>query len=172
MEPIGRASADELNSYFATYVAQTQGNDLFGALAIATKEFIAVLDRVRPDREDFRYAEGKWSIKEVVQHVIDTERIFAFRALCFARQESSELPGFDENSYAANSGADARTLDSLVQEYKVVSASTEALFRSFRSPDLLRLGTANGSRMSARAIGWTIAGHCKHHVTILHERYL
>lgn len=172
MEPIGRPSPDELNTYFATYVAKTKSDDLLAALANAAQELVAVLEKVPPDREKFRYAEGKWSIKEVVQHVIDTERIFAFRALCFARQEPSELPGFDENSYAANSGADARTLGSLVQEYKVVSASTEALFRSFRSADLLRLGTANGSRMSARAMGWTIAGHCKHHVTILHERYL
>jgi len=172
MEAIERSAADELNSYFAKYLDKAQGDDLLGALAIAAQELSSVLERVPPHREEFRYAEGKWSVKEMVQHVIDTERIFCYRALCFARQEPIALPGFDENSYAANSGADARTLVSLLMEYKIVNGGTEALFRSFRPEDLLRSGMANGSRMSVRALGWTIAGHCMHHVSILKERYL
>ena len=172
MGSIERTAADEQSTYFGTYVAKAQGQDLLNALSVAAQELATVLERVPTDREGFRYAEGKWSIKEVVQHVFDTDRIFCYRALCFARNEHAELPGFDENTYAAYSGADERTLPSILSEYKVVHAATLALFSSFRPEDLLRIGTANGSRISVRALGWTIAGHCMHHVSILQERYM
>lgn len=154
------------------YVALVKGDDLPQALTRAADAVSKTLAGIPASRADHRYAEGKWSIKELVQHLIDTERILSYRALCFARQEPKELPGFEEDSYTANSGAAARDLTELAEEYRIVHAATLALFKSFSSEDLLRYGRANGSSMSVRALGWALAGHSTHHLNILKERYL
>ncbi len=133
---------------------------------------IKVFHSVPDDKWMYRYAEGKWSIKEVLQHLIDTERIFCYRALCFARKETASLPGFDENDYAAHSQADRRDAESLVDEFITVRRGTELLFASFDEGQFALEGIANNATFSVNAIGFIIAGHVAHHIKILGERYL
>jgi hypothetical protein len=124
------------------------------------------------DKFDFRYAEGKWTIKEIIQHVIDTERIFSYRALRISRNDKTPLPGFDENEYVINTDANNRHLQSLLTELSLVRQSTIALFKSFTPMQLERLGVASNNDISVRAIGFILIGHQKHHQKIFMERYL
>ncbi len=119
-----------------------------------------------------RYASEKWTIKEVLVHIVDDERIYAYRAMCFARGEATPLPGFEQDDYAAASGADERSLHSIMAEYAAVRHATIALFAGFSNEALTRTGVANGNRASVRALGWHIAGHELHHLGLLRERYL
>ena len=135
----------------------------------ATTEFIRSLPEAKLN---YRYAEGKWTIKEILAHHIDDERIYAYRALRFARNDQTELPGFEQDDYAAESGANERSLDDLLEEFAFVRKSTIALFNSFDDRVLTRSGVANGNVMSVRAIAYHIAGHELHHVNIIKERYL
>ncbi|OKL39788.1 DNA damage-inducible protein DinB [Pontibacter flavimaris] len=119
-----------------------------------------------------RYAEGKWSIKEMMVHLIDAERIFSYRALRFARQDKTELHSFDENLYAQTSKADARDINSIIAEYTSLRTSTIELFKSFDEEALQQVGVASGKEVSVRALGYTILGHEVHHQKIIRERYL
>ena len=118
------------------------------------------------------YAPGKWTIKEVLVHIIDDERIYAYRAMCFARNERKELPGFEQDEYAANSGANDRSIESILEEYEAVRNSTVALYRGFTDEALLRYGIANDNRVIVRALGYHIAGHELHHMKLITDRYL
>ena len=120
----------------------------------------------------YRYAEGKWSIRELLGHLVDTERIFAYRALCMARGERQPLPGFDENAYVENAGFERRTLQSLLAEYLAVREATVLLFGSFDGAALVQTGVSNGNPVSVRALMYATAGHEQHHAGILRERYL
>ena len=120
----------------------------------------------------YRYAEGKWSIRELLGHLVDTERIFAYRALCLARGERQPLPGFDENAYVENAGFERRTLQSLLAEYLAVREATVLLFGSFDGAALVQTGVSNGNPVSVRALLHITAGHELHHAGILRERYL
>ena len=133
---------------------------------------ISVLENIDVEKWDDRYEEGKWSIKEVVQHVIDAERIFCYRALCFARKETRELPGFDENLYANASKAEKRNKEDLIDELAIVQKSSVALFESFDEEQLSFSGIANGKSVYVEGIGYIIIGHTLHHKKILLERYL
>lgn len=136
---------------------------------LATTNFIRAL----PDLKlTYRYAPGKWTIKELLAHIVDDERIYAYRALRFARNDETELPGFDQEAYAVESGANERTLDDILEEFDVVRRATIALFNSFEERVLKRSGLANGNVMSVRAAAYHIAGHELHHVNIIKERYL
>ena len=117
------------------------------------------------------YAEGKWTVKEVVAHVIDDERIYAYRALRFARNDATELPGFDQDHFARYSGANARDMESLLSELAEVRAATISLFESFDDEMLLRSGVADGNRMTVRAAAYHIAGHELHHANGLRTNY-
>jgi uncharacterized damage-inducible protein DinB len=119
-----------------------------------------------------RYAPDRWTIKEVLVHVVDDERIYACRAMCFARGEATPLPGFEQDDYAAASGANERSLRSIMAEYAAVRHATIALFDGLAEDALSRTGVANGNRASVRALGWHIAGHELHHLKLLRERYL
>jgi uncharacterized damage-inducible protein DinB len=119
-----------------------------------------------------RYAAAKWTIKEVLVHVVDDERIYAYRALRFARGDRTQLPGFEQDDYTPLSGANQRPLDDILAEYAAVREATIALFRGLPEEALLRSGVADGKRASVRALGYHIAGHEAHHVSILRERYL
>ena len=119
-----------------------------------------------------RYAPGKWSVKEVLLHVVDDERIYAYRALRFARGDGAPLPGFDENAYAPLSGADRRSVGSILEEYRAVRAATIALFAHLPEEALDRSGTADGNRATVRALAWHIAGHERRHLAVIRERYL
>ena len=170
MPMIAKPSADEHAPYYGTYIALTAPDALF-ALTEQAKLTQALLAATPEDRGGHRYAPGKWSVKEVVGHLSDAERIFAYRALRFARADTTELPGFEENLFVPAANFDARSLADLAAELAAVRAATVSLFRSFDDAALLRIGSANHSPMSVRAAGHAIAGHELHHVAILRERY-
>lgn len=120
----------------------------------------------------YKYATNKWTIKEILVHIIDDERIYAYRALCFARNEKTALPGFEQDDYVAFSNANDRSISSILQEYEAVRNATIALFEGLDEVALLRVGVANSNKASVRALGYHIAGHELHHINIIRERYL
>lgn len=134
-----------------------------------TKEFIRSLPE---EKLLHRYAEGKWTIKEVLVHIIDDERIYAYRALSFARNDATELPGFEQDDYARNSRANERSIDDILDEFVAVRDSTIALFNGLDEEALGRGGVANGNFVTVRALTYHIAGHEMHHVNLIKERYL
>lgn len=169
---IVRPAPDEYAQYYHRYVGLVPDGDIVETLASQVKETAAFLRALPEERGGHRYAEGKWSIREVIGHLADGERIFSYRAMRFARADATPLPGFDENAYVPESGADARTLDSLVAEYEAIRAATVSLFGGIPSEAWHRSGTANGVPMSVRALAWITAGHERHHREILRTRYL
>jgi uncharacterized damage-inducible protein DinB len=124
------------------------------------------------DKLYYRYAPGKWSMKEVLVHIVDDERIYAYRTLRIARNDKTPLPGFEQDDYVPYSKADERSVESILAEYAAVRTSTILLFDSFNDDDLLRIGFANNSPMSVRAAAYHIAGHEMHHLNLTRERYL
>ena len=120
----------------------------------------------------YRYAPNKWTIKQVLVHIIDDERIYAYRAMCFARGEKTPLPGFEQDDYARNSGANERDIHNILDEYEAVRRSTIALFSGFTEFDLVKTGIANNHTHSVRGLGWHLAGHEVHHINLIRERYL
>lgn len=166
-----RPAPADFPAFYHRYVEQAVGADMFEAMRAAQEKMHQVLGGVAADRGNFRYGPDKWSIKEVLQHVIDAERIFAYRALRFSRNDATELPAFEENDYAPASQADRRTLKDLLHEYDVVRESSLLLFQSIPPEAIDRSGIANGRSITVRAIGWVIAGHSNHHATVLLERY-
>jgi uncharacterized damage-inducible protein DinB len=135
----------------------------------ATKDFILSLPE---EKLVFRYAEGKWTIKEMLVHIIDDERIYAYRALRFARNDQMELPGFDQDIYAHHSGAKERSIKGILKEFATVRNSTISLFKNLDDEALMRAGVADGKAMSVRAAAYHIAGHELRHINIIKERYL
>ncbi len=163
---------DKVPEFYHNYIQQVAYLTLADAFAQHRTGLPHLLQQLEEEQWSYRYAPGKWSIKEVVQHITDAERIFCYRALSFARGEKAALPGFDENNYAANSGADNRTKQSLLQEFDAVQKASSLLFSSFNEEQLAATGTANNKEIYVAAIGYIIAGHCRHHLHILQERYL
>ena len=141
-------------------------------MEISVHRFIHFVQDIPMDKHEYRYAEGKWTIKDIIQHVIDAERIFAYRALRFSRNDATALPGFDENSYVDSTKADQRKLQDLLTELSLVRHANIALFKSFTPEDLLKTGIASGYAASVRALGFMIIGHQNHHMKIFKERYL
>lgn len=166
-----RPSATEYNSFFQTYLNYTSGKD-YNILVQQYHERITESWAAIPaEKVNYAYAEGKWTIKQMLQHVIDTERIFAYRALAIARKEPASLLGFDENEYANNGTAAHRNWKDMLIEWRVVRQSTNLLFASFTEEQLKLTGTANGNPISVNAIGFILFGHALHHLHILKERY-
>ncbi|HEX5054352.1 MAG TPA: DinB family protein [Planctomycetota bacterium] len=166
-----RPPRDEFPASFQPYVDGVPDGDVLVHLARQGAATAALLRTVDEARGMFRYAPGKWSVKSVVQHVTDGERLFCYRALCLARGETNPLPGFDENLYAANDGAAGRQLADIVQEFVSVRAATGLLFAGFDAAAWARRGIANGKAVSVRALPWIIAGHELHHLSVLRDRY-
>jgi hypothetical protein len=168
-----RPDLSRVGSSFHNYINQVPEDDLMDAFEKQSASFIRFLETIPPEKFDFRYAEGKWTIKEVLQHIIDAERVFCYRALRFARKDSTPLPGFDENLFAANSKADKRNWDKLVEEFKVVRRSSELLFQSFDNEQLECNGVSTSNNPNyVLALGFIIVGHAVHHQKITRERYL
>jgi len=167
---ISRPQPGEYRSEFENYMKLIGERDVLSVLKDQTQQ--AFWHKIPNEKEHFRYAEGKWTVKEVFGHVLDCERIMAYRALSLARGEKQPLPGFDEDAYVAHAHFSERTLDSLAMEMHFVRASTIMLFASLREEDLLRKGVVNGKEISVRALAYVIAGHELHHIRILSERYL
>lgn len=163
---------NEYAGFFSTYIKNLNSINLIEELEISLHEFIKFVQNIPMDKFDYRYAEGKWTIKEIIQHIIDTERIFSYRALRISRNDKTPLPGFDENEYVDNSSGNKRSLQDLLTEMAVVRQSTLSLFKSFSNEQLLRIGTVSNNQISVRAIGFIIIGHQNHHRKIFEERYL
>jgi DinB family protein len=168
---IGRPASDEFAEYYGKYVANVPEPDPVAALAMQIELTAALLGRVSDADALKRYAPGKWSVKEVVGHLCDSERVFTYRAMRFARADTTALASFDENPYVQAAGFDRHPLASLVAEFRDVRRASLALFRSFDEMAWHRRGTASGKVVSVRALAYITAGHERHHVAILKERY-
>ena len=167
-----RPDATEHNPYYARYIALVPEGDAIEALENQIADALALLRSIPESKGDHRYGPGKWTIKEVLGHLIDAERVFAYRAMRFARNDRTELQGFDENAYVPAGAFGRRMLADLAAEWELVRRSNLALFRGLEAEAWRRQGTANGNPVSVRALAFIIAGHGRHHVAILRERYL
>jgi len=172
MKPITRPRPGDFPESYGAYIGGANGEHLADALHHASRQEAETLALVPAERWAYRYAPGKWTTKEVVQHIIDVERIFAYRALCFARNERGSLPGMDENAYQAEARTDRRPVADLLRESQAVRLATIELFAGFDDVALGRSGTANGNHFTVPAWGWIIAGHAEHHLRLIRERYL
>jgi uncharacterized damage-inducible protein DinB len=168
----GKPAETEYASYYGRYVALVADPDIVAALDHQLKSTRTLLDTISEEKAGHRYEPGKWSIKQLVGHIADTERIFAHRALRFARNDRTELPGFDENAYAANANFGDLPLSSVVEEYATVRQASIVLFKHLEKDAWNRRGIANKNEVSVRAIAFLIAGHELHHIGILKTRYL
>lgn len=164
-------SKNEYPDIYSIYIDLMPNAHLIEELEISLHDFIRFVQNTPMDKFDFRYSEEKWTIKEIIQHLIDTERILSYRALRFARNDKTVLHGFDQNEYAKNTNSD-RSIQDLLTELSAVRHSTLYLFKSFKEEQLLEVGNAAGYNFSVRAIGFIIIGHMKHHQKIFKERYL
>ena len=169
---IARPAKTEYAPYFGTYVDKVPDGDILSLLSRQIDETVKTLGKLSDEQASFRYAPGKWSIKEIVGHISDTERIFVYRALCFARSEKQSLPGFDENDYVAAASFDARSLADHLEELRAVRAATLKFFGALNAEELLRTGTANQKPYTVRAVPYILAGHERHHLGVVREKYL
>lgn len=167
-----RPESNEYPNFYKGYVDAVAGSDLLSILPQINQNTVKLLADLPEEKWDYRYAEDKWSIKEVISHLSDSERIFANRALRFARNDATPLPGFKQNDYVPQSNASSRSLTDIVEEFAAIRNATIPLFQSFTEEMWGRSGTASGGGITVRAIGFVIAGHEQHHQNILRERYL
>lgn len=165
-------TTEEYAPWYANYIAQAGDNDLIEELEISVHRLIRFVQNIPMDKFDYRYAEGKWTIKDILQHLIDAERIFAYRALRFARNDKTPLSSFEEDDYAVEANGSRRSIQDLLIEVAVVRQSTLSLFKSLTQQELLRIGIAADKPMSVRALGFVIIGHQNHHQRVFEERYL
>jgi uncharacterized damage-inducible protein DinB len=158
--------------HFENYISLIKREDIVHVLTEQVNEIQAFIAAIPAGKESYAYAEKKWTVKQVIAHLIDTERIMAYRALRFARKDKTQLPGFDENLFANNNDAAYRTLKDLAQEFKLVRESNLAMFKHFDEETLHERGNANGKECSVRALLFVIAGHALHHMNVIKARYL
>jgi uncharacterized damage-inducible protein DinB len=163
---------DQVPPFYRGYIENVKDLDVLDALKSSNENALKAIRSISEQKGEFRYAEGKWSIKEVLNHMQDAERIFAYRALRFARNDKTPLHGFEENDYAPKANAHARTVKQLADELAHLRMSTIDLYSSFDEEMLNREGVANNNKMSVLNLGYIIAGHETHHLNILRERYL
>ncbi|MRT15795.1 DinB family protein [Vitellibacter sp. q18] len=164
--------ASEFNPYYKTYIDLVSETSIPKALSLGMEEVAAFFESLPHEKWQYRYAPNKWTPKDILQHIADTERVFAYRALYFSRYPNADLKGFDENIFAENAMANEKSVATLLENYKAVRAATLSLFSNFNDDQSIRMGRANGSDMSVRAAGVIIRGHEIHHCRIIKERYL
>ena len=170
--PAGRPPADEYSGCNPAYVSLVPETDVSASLSRQPAELRALLAGVTGEREHFRYAPGKWTVREVVGHMIDIERVFGHRAFSIARADPAPLPGFDENAYAKVARADARPLSDLLDEFETVRRSNLFVLQRVSGQEWQAVGTANNAKVSVRALAFLLVGHVRHHMKILEARYL
>jgi uncharacterized damage-inducible protein DinB len=163
--------AEEYSAFYKTYI-DTVSENVLAEMEHHSISFPNFLKGISLDKASFAYAEGKWTIKELVGHVIDTERIMVYRTLRIARNDRTPLPGFDENDYVANAHFAERTLESLADEFAAVRKGNMYLIKSFNEEEINRIGISNNSPLSVRALIYIMVGHVNHHRKIIEERYL
>ena len=167
-----RPNTPDFPEYFARYISRVDADSLHEAITKHATDLEAFYTGLPEERSGFRYAPGKWSLKEMLQHVTDTERIMSYRLLRISRGDKTPLPSFDENLYAAHSHADDRSFSSIKEEFIAVRKATDLLIRSLSEQQLAASGTASSLPVTANAIGYIIFGHMLHHKAIAEERYL
>lgn len=165
-------SKTEYSSFNATYVNAVENADLIEGLEKGLDQMVSFMESIPTEKLEYRYAEGKWTIKDILLHLVDAERIFAYRALRIGRGDKTPLAGFEENDYVPNAFANSRSMESLLNEFRFVRNATLCLFKSFSGEQLAYMGIASNNPISVRAIGFIISGHQNHHLKIIKERYL
>jgi hypothetical protein len=166
-----RPQQSEYAPYYAGYVGLVPEADILGVLEAQNAELRDLVASVPADRESYRYEPGKWSIREVLGHIGDGERVFGFRAFCFSRGETNPLPGFDEKEYVARSSFDHQGLAELIADFSGLRSSNLRMLRRLAPQTWLNKGTASGNPVSVRALAFILAGHVRHHVKVLRDRY-
>lgn len=161
---------DEFAPYYNTYI-KLIGEDVLGLLDEQGRTFTAYIRNIPEDKADYAYAEGKWTVRQVLGHIIDTERVMAYRALRIARQDKTPIPGFEQDDYVAVSEVDNRSLVSFAEEFEAVRKSNMFLFRNLDETALNSRGTASDQPVSVRALLYIVAGHLQHHINIFEDRY-
>lgn len=169
---IPRPATDEYAAYYGRYVDKVPSGDILETLVEQNRRTLELLDALEPEMGSFRYAAGKWSLNEVIGHLSDVERVFAYRALAFARQDPARLPGIEQDDYARAGNFDARSLHSMLTEFASVRAASLSLFHSFDAETCMRRGNASDCDFTVRSIPYIIAGHELHHLDVVRERYL
>ncbi len=171
MESLGE---NEYAPFYQTYIHAVSNNDknIIENLQDSIQYALRILRALPYEKHVFRYDEGKWTIKEIIQHLIDSERVFNYRALRFARRDTTNLMGFDENLYVENADANSREFIELLDEFATLRKDTVLLYKSFSYDALVEIGTANGNTISVRALGYITSGHLLHHLKVIQERYL
>jgi len=172
MKVITAPPAGTYSEYQKRYVDLLEGKNALTVLESQVLDFKVLLSEVAFEKEDYAYADGKWTIKQVVGHMIDAERILAYRALCIARGEKANIPGFEEDDYVANASFNNLTLTELAREFGVVREATLLLYKHMSEAEVDRMGSANGNPITPRALAFFIAGHHIHHEKVLRERYV
>jgi len=167
-----RPKPNDYAAYYENYVGKVDGENVHDIISNYSNALLDFYSSLPEEKADYRYAEGKWSVKELLLHIIDAERIFAYRALRIARKDKTPLPGFDENNYTPASKASKRSLQSLKAEFAAVRKATDILLSTFDEEQLSESGTASEHPVTVNAIAFIIYGHLIHHQQILEERYL
>lgn len=166
-----RSEINPLPSYFDQYILKVEDIELMDALKKYGIGYFQAEYKSLKNLRDMTYATGKWTVKDILQHVVDSERIFAYRALRISRKDSTPLPGYDQELLASNAGASRRTVGELLREFELVRESNIMMFENFAPDMLANVGNCNNIRMSALAVGFTIVGHAIHHMNVIRERY-
>lgn len=169
---MNRPAETEYAPDYRNYVGQVNESDIMAVLRSEIDDLDVLLNRVPGEKETFAYAEGKWTIRQVIGHLIDGERVFGYRAFCLARGEQQNLPGYEQDDYLQTAPYNNIELDDLLSEMRLVRLSNIAMFRTLDEEAWNRVGTANGNAVSVRAIAFIMAGHLRHHMNVLRERYL
>lgn len=169
---MARPLAQDYAEFYHTYVSLVPENDILEAFSSQTAATLQFLDAIPENKLDYAYATGKWTIRQVLQHMIDAERIFGYRALRFARKDLTPLPGFDENEFAAAARVEQRDWMDMIEEFQMVRLASEHLFRSLNEEELQRKGVASNNPITVLSLGYIIVGHAMHHLRVIKERYL
>lgn len=167
----GRPAESEYAPFYAGYVSLVPEDDIVAALREQTAEITAIARGIPPERETFRYAPEKWSLRELFGHMVDAERVFGYRLFCISRGEEQPLPGFDEKSYVARSDYDGRPLPDIVEELVLVRDANLSIVERLDERTVHRAGVANGVSITVRALLFVLTGHVRHHLKVLEERY-
>lgn len=165
---------NEYHPYYGSYVklSMNMSNDIVTNLKNSLSILLEAMKNLAKEKQEYAYDEGKWTIKELLQHMIDTERVFSYRAMRFARNDKTALSGFDQDEYGAVVDANRRSFDAVLDEFTALRQSTIYMFESFTPEEQQRVGEASGSDTSVRALGFIMSGHVLHHLNVINERYL
>jgi len=166
-----RPGSDEYGEFYAGYIGEVPDGDVLDTLEREGERAVALLRELPAEKSRFAYLPGKWTVRDLVAHVADSERVFAYRALRFGRADPTPLASFDQEIFWPHAHADKRRWTDLIDDFRTVRAASLHLFRSFEPEDWMRRGSASGFEISVRALAWVVAGHEIHHRRVLHERY-